>query len=113
MHVRLDAALSSLVTTPRHKHLLLIAVDDYALFITGYHSDRCLPLLGFAYCFMNAADIFIGGVGQSATGNEIYGSPQIAVFMQGNDHTLSKADIHDAARQCSDCGSFYMGRDWT
>ena len=60
-----------------------------------------------------APDIFIGGVGQSATGNEIYGSPQIAVFMQGNDHTLSKADIHDAARQCSDCGSFYMGRDWT
>jgi hypothetical protein len=58
-----------------------------------------------------APDIFMGGVGQSSTGCEIYGSPQIGVFMQGNDHTLSKARIHDAARQCSDCGSFYMGRE--
>ena len=54
----------------------------------------------------------MGGVGQTASDNEIYGSPQIAVFMQGNDHPLSRADIHDAARQCSDCGSFYMGREW-
>ena len=56
-----------------------------------------------------APDIFMGGVGNSASFCEIYGSPQIAVFVQGNDHTLSNADIHDAARQCSDCGAFYMG----
>lgn len=49
-----------------------------------------------------APDIFMGGVGQVASGNEIYGSPQIAVFMQGNDHTLARSHIHDAARQCSD-----------
>ena len=78
----------------------------------------------------------MGGVGQTASGVEVYGSPQIGVFMQGNDHTLENAHVHDAARQCSDCGvrrhdqlgsvcetfqqpwwlcgqAFYMGRDWT
>ena len=77
----------------------------------------------------------MGGVGQTASGVEVYGSPQIGVFMQGNDHTLEDAHVHDAARQCSDCGvrrhdqlgsvwsenvqrwlcgqAFYMGRDWT
>ena len=33
--------------------------------------------------------------------------------MQGNDHTLAEADVHHAARQCSDCGAFYMGWEWT
>jgi len=60
-----------------------------------------------------APDILLGGVGQRATGCEVYGSPQIGVFFQGNDHTLEDSAIHDAARQCSDCGAFYMGRDWT
>ena len=46
----------------------------------------------------------MGGVGQTASGVEVYGSPQIGVFMQGNDHTLENAHVHDAARQCSDCG---------
>jgi hypothetical protein len=35
------------------------------------------------------------------------------IFMQGNDHSLRGSDVHDAARQCSDCGAFYMGREWT
>ena len=52
----------------------------------------------------DAPDIFMGGVGQTASGVEVYGSPQIGVFMQGNDHTLEDAHVHDAARQCSDCG---------
>ena len=38
---------------------------------------------------------------------------QIVVFFQGNDHTLAGSSLHDAGRQCSDCGAFYMGRDWT
>ena len=47
----------------------------------------------------DAPDIFMGGVGQTASGVEVYGSPQIGVFMQGNDHTLNNAHVHDAARQ--------------
>lgn len=60
-----------------------------------------------------APNIFLGGVGQSIVDSEIYASPQIGVFFQGNDHTLAGSDLHDLTRQCADCGAFYMGRDWT
>lgn len=60
-----------------------------------------------------APNVFLGGVGQSIVDSEIYASPQIGVFFQGNDHTLTGSNLHDLTRQCADCGAFYMGRDWT
>ena len=32
---------------------------------------------------------------------------------QGNDHTAVGNTFHHLVRQCSDCGAFYAGRDWT
>jgi len=55
----------------------------------------------------------LAGVGQSIESVEVYGSPQISIFFQGNDHSLSLSHVHDSGRQCSDCGAFYMGREWT
>lgn len=60
-----------------------------------------------------APNLFVGGVGGTVEDTEIFGSPQIAVFFQGNDHTINRCDIHDVGRECSDCGAFYAGRDWT
>ena len=60
-----------------------------------------------------APNLFLGGVGNSARDCDIFDSPQICVFMQGNDHSLEDSNIHDCVQQCSDCGAFYMGREWT
>lgn len=60
-----------------------------------------------------APNIFIGGVGGTVEDTEIFGSPQIGVFVQGNDHVIDRCDIHDVGQECSDCGAFYAGRDWT
>ena len=72
---------------------------------TIHHNNRWL--LNYA------PGVFAGGVGQSVVGCEIFAGPQIAVFFQGNDHTLADSHIHHVGRQCSDCGAFYSGRDWT
>jgi len=61
----------------------------------------------------SAPDVMLAGVGQSIESVEVYGSPQISIFFQGNDHSLSLSHVHDSGRQCSDCGAFYMGREWT
>ena len=58
-----------------------------------------------------APDVLLGGVGQTIQGCDIFGSPQIAVFFMGNDHSLLDSVVHSASTQCTDCGAFYMGRD--
>lgn len=93
--------------------VVLYGGDRAALTPGGHFVRNCTVHHNQRWIMNYAPDVFLGGVGQSVEGSEIYGSPQIAVFMQGNDHTLADSHIHDAGRQCSDCGAFYMGREWT
>lgn len=60
-----------------------------------------------------APHVLLAGVGNIVEKSELFNAPQIAIFMQGNDHALQDSYIHDAAQQCSDCGAFYAGREWT
>lgn len=60
-----------------------------------------------------APHVLLAGVGNIVRNSEIYNTPQMAVFMQGNDHSLLDSYIHDAGQQCGDCGAFYTGREWT
>lgn len=84
---------------------MLTPSGHYVTGCTSHHNQRWI---------MNyAPDVMLAGVGATITDTEIYGSPQIAVFFQGNDHSLTGGSVHDAGRQCSDCGAFYMGREWT
>lgn len=60
-----------------------------------------------------APNVMLAGVGQQVTNSEVYNSPQIGLFLQGNDHVAQNSTFHHLAQQCSDCGGFYAGRDWT
>lgn len=60
-----------------------------------------------------APHVFMGGVGQRVLRSRIFAGPQIGVFMQGNDHSVADSVLHDLGQQCSDCGAFYAGREWT
>eukprot|EP00658_Telonema_sp_P-2_P054590 TRINITY_DN4342_c0_g2_i3.p1 TRINITY_DN4342_c0_g2~~TRINITY_DN4342_c0_g2_i3.p1 ORF type:complete len:280 (+),score=36.90 TRINITY_DN4342_c0_g2_i3:278-1117(+) len=83
----------------------LVPSRHFAANCTLHHNSRWI---------MNyAPSVFMGGVGQTVDGCEIYAGPQIGVFMQGNDHTLSHSQLHHLGQQCSDCGAFYAGREWT
>ena len=57
--------------------------------------------------------VLMAGVGQSVSKSVLADAPQMAVFVQGNLHHLADSHIRDVVQQCSDCGSFYFGRDFT
>ena len=65
------------------------------------------------YVWSNAPVAFVGGVGNTITGTELFESTHQAVWVQGNDHLLEGNDIHDVMQQTEDSGAVYAGRDWT
>ena len=63
---------------------------------------------------MNYAPLVaMAGVGQEISGSVLANAPQLAVFTQGNLHSMVDTEIRDVVQQCSDCGAYYFGRDWT
>ena len=86
--------------------------DRTTLTPAGHFVRNCSLHHNQRFIMNYAPHVFLGGVGQSVEGSEIFAAPQIGVFMQGNDHTLSSSNLHHLAQQCSDCGAFYMGREW-
>jgi hypothetical protein len=93
--------------------VILFGGDRDTLTAAGHFAANCTIHHNQRWIMNYAPNVLLGGVGQVARGCEIYASPQIGIFFQGNDHTLEDSDVHDVTRQCSDCGAFYMGRDWT
>jgi hypothetical protein len=65
------------------------------------------------YVWSNAPVTFMGGVGNTITGSELFESTHQAVWVQGNDHLLEGNDVHDVMQQTEDSGAVYAGRDWT
>ncbi|MFM0026982.1 right-handed parallel beta-helix repeat-containing protein [Paraburkholderia madseniana] len=57
--------------------------------------------------------ISTSGVGNAASGNEIYDAQHVAIILHGNDHVLEYNHIHDVDKDVSDAGAIYFGRDWT
>ncbi len=53
------------------------------------------------------------GVGNSAVNNQIYDSPHTGILFWGNDHLISRNDIHDVCKETGDAGAIYTGLDWT
>lgn len=60
-----------------------------------------------------AAGIHLSGVGNRVANNLIHDAPHSAVLYGGNEHVLELNEIHHVARETSDVGAFYTGRDWT
>ncbi|WP_214626149.1 S-layer homology domain-containing protein [Paenibacillus agaridevorans] len=55
--------------------------------------------------------IWLTGAGNVAANNEIYNSPHMAIYLNGNDHVIEKNEIHHVLREADDMGSIYMGRN--
>eukprot|EP00039_Didymoeca_costata_P032638 m.38652 g.38652 ORF g.38652 m.38652 type:complete len:749 (+) comp9460_c0_seq1:108-2354(+) len=87
--------------------------DRQTLTPSNHFVENCTVHYNQRWIMNYAPNVFLGGVGQRISNSSIYSSPQIGVFMQGNDHTMEYSELHDLGQQCSDCAGFYMGRDWT
>ncbi len=59
-----------------------------------------------------AGAISVRGVGNRAANNLIHDAPHSAIFYGGNDHVIELNEIHHVARETSDVGAIYTGRDW-
>ncbi len=59
------------------------------------------------------AGIYMYGVGNVVSHNEIFDLPHTAVFFWGNDHTVEYNNIHHVCMETADAGAVYNGRDWT
>lgn len=60
-----------------------------------------------------SAAINISGVGITASHNSIHDAPHTAIIFSGNDHLLEYNEIYNVAKETSDVGAIYAGRDWT
>ncbi len=57
--------------------------------------------------------IYMYGVGNIISHNEIYDLPHTAIFFWGNNHIIEFNNIHDVCKETVDAGALYIGRDWT
>ena len=57
--------------------------------------------------------IGVSGFGQTVQGNLIYNGPHTAILLSGNNHQITRNEIHHVCTDTGDVGAFYMGRDWT
>lgn len=55
--------------------------------------------------------ILVQGVGATVAHNRISRIPQIAVYIQGNDHRVEMNEISDSVYDARDSGAIYLGRD--
>jgi parallel beta-helix repeat protein len=107
------AVIDSEVSGNGDAGVVLMGGDRQTLTPSRHHVTRGNIHRNSRWIMNYAPNVFIGGVGNGVYDSDIHDSPQICVFMQGNDHTLHNSSIHDCVQQCSDCGAFYMGREWT
>ena len=59
-----------------------------------------------------AGGIGVHGVGNRVAHNRIHDTPHAGVFYGGNEHVLEYNEVFDLAKETSDVGAFYTGRDW-
>ncbi|MDY4977084.1 MAG: stalk domain-containing protein [Clostridia bacterium] len=73
-------------------------------------------------CFFNgfsqiqptsAPAIWLVGVGNTASHNEITDGKNIALWFSGNNHIIEYNDIYNVCTDTADTGAIYAGRDWT
>ena len=57
--------------------------------------------------------VFLKGVGNVCSHNEMYNSPHAAIFYYGNDHLVEYNYIHEVVLQSSDAGAIYSGQYWS
>ncbi|TLS48332.1 DUF1349 domain-containing protein [Paenibacillus antri] len=60
---------------------------------------------------VDAPGILINGVGNRAAHNLVYDATHMGILVFGNDHIIEKNEIHDVAKEASDAGALYMGRN--
>lgn len=59
----------------------------------------------------NHPALFIHGVGAYALHNRIHAVPQMAIYLQGNDHRVEFNEVFGVMTQGQDMGAIYLGRD--
>ncbi|QCU73930.1 right-handed parallel beta-helix repeat-containing protein [Pseudoalteromonas distincta] len=57
--------------------------------------------------------ISIRGVGNCVINNEIFNAPHMAIYFEGNNHTIKYNEIYNVVKESNDAGAIYAGRDWT
>lgn len=57
--------------------------------------------------------VVLAGVGSTIASTSIWHAPHQAIFLSGNDHTITDCDIADVCKMVKDSGAFYAGRDLT
>ena len=57
--------------------------------------------------------INLKGVGNKISNVEIYNSPSMGIYINGNNHTIEYTDIHHVCKEMHDCGAIYYGRNPT
>jgi hypothetical protein len=58
-----------------------------------------------------APGVWVSGVGNTVTHCEIYNTPSMAIFLNGNNHLVEYNNIHHAVLEVDDQGSLYFGRN--
>ncbi len=58
-----------------------------------------------------SAAIRLEGCGNTVSNNKISDCPNFAVYHMGNDHTITKNEIHNVIFETDDCAAIYCGRN--
>ena len=60
-----------------------------------------------------SAAVELYGVGHRIARNQIHHAPQMAIYLNGNEHVIESNEIHNVCLETGDSGAVYIGRDWT
>ena len=56
--------------------------------------------------------IYVEGVGQIISHNEMHDAPHQAIWFYGNEHEITYNEIYRVCSESADAGAIYAGRDW-
>ncbi len=56
--------------------------------------------------------VYLRGVGQIITHNDIHDAPHSAIIFSGNEHQIAYNEISHVVKEANDAGAIYTGRDW-
>eukprot|EP00912_Choanoflagellata_sp_UC4_P001331 UC4_evm1s818 len=80
--------------------VILYGGDRLSLRPSHHFADNISAHANQRWLMNYAPNVILGGVGQSLTSSKIYDSPQIGLFMQGNDHQGRNNIFMRLGRQC-------------
>ena len=107
------AVLNSEITDVARGGVLLTGGDRFTLTPGNHRVDNTAIHHFSRWLRTGSYAVILDGVGNTMEHCLVHDAPFEAVYIKGNDHTVSFSEIHSVMKESGDAGAIHTGRNWT